>query len=151
MDRLVALRAVQVSSVHHQMPNGGDAWQILVLALAMTLTGYGTVLMLRTNQWRIHAVPARGRVIDTVTRTTRRKEVTWLAVIEFEAEGHPVIIESRAAGGRTKVPLGDPVEILYDRADPHRAGLAASGWSIPWSVILGLAVMGVFVAIVVGV
>jgi Protein of unknown function (DUF3592) len=148
MSGLAGLLAVQVGAVHHRMPHRSGQWGIAIMVLGLAFVCYGTVPMVRLSRWRAQAFPARGRVVDHVSRPGSRGRLTSLPVIEFEADGMTVMFRSQVAGNQGTWPVGQAVDVLYDRSDPHQAGLADTGIALPWSLIAGIAVLGAFIAIV---
>ena len=148
MSRLLCLQAVQISSPHHRMAEHGDAWQILMLAVGVALVGYGAVPALRLRQWRAHAFSAPGRIVDHVPGSAGWRRGVWLPVVQFEADGITVRVRDQHARSPHRRPVGEPVEVLYDRGDPHRARLAGPGAVLPWAFVMGVAVVGLFAVIV---
>jgi hypothetical protein len=143
----VAVLAVQISSVHHRMPDRGGQWGIAVLLLGVVLVCRGTLPLVRLRRWRARASWARGRVVDHVSASAGRRRAACSPIIEFDADGTTVMFRSPTTGSLGRFPLGAAVEVLYDRADPRRAGLADTGWALPWSLIIGIGVVGVFFAV----
>jgi hypothetical protein len=144
VERLAGVLAVQFSSAYRYRPGRGGAWEILVLLAGMALLGHGIVPMLRMHRWRAQAFSTRGRVIDYVPSPVGRGKLAWLPLIEFEADGETVTFDSPVEGPRRRWPVGRVVDVLYDPADPHRAGLADAGSAISWSLVLGVAIVGLF-------
>jgi hypothetical protein len=145
----VSLLTVQ-QVVHDTAPGRGrdGAWEVLVLFVGLAFVGYGTIRMLRLRRWRAQALPAKGRVVDNVPQPSRGGGTVWLSLIEFEADGSHVRFPILPAPNRRGCPLGHTIDVLYDPADPNRAGLADGALMVPWALILGVAVVGLFIAIV---
>jgi hypothetical protein len=130
------------------MANRGDAWQILVLAVGVALVCYGAVPTVRLHRWRANALSARGRVIDHESGPGGHRRIVWWPVIQFEADGTTVRLRGQDARTPRRWPLGQPVDVLYDRADPRRARPAGAGLVLSWALIVGIAIVGAFIAIV---
>jgi hypothetical protein len=145
--RGVGLLAVQIESDHPIGPSRSGIVGITVFTLGVLLFSYGMVTTLRTRRWRAAAFPTRGRVVDNVPQPHGRKTM-WFPVIEFEAEGATRRSTIPSAEARQGWPLGYPVELLYDPANPRHTGLADEQSAISWCLILGIAVLGVFFAVV---
>jgi hypothetical protein len=146
----VALLTVQqVGSERTTSAGRSGAWEVMILLIGLAFVGYGTVAMLRLHRWRAQALPAKGRVVDNVPQPSRSGGTVWLSLIEFEADGSHVRFPILAAAPRRRWPLGHTIDVLYDPADPNRAGLADGALTVPWALILGVAVVGLFLAIVV--
>ena len=147
MLEVAGLVAVQVSSTHQRMTDRGGQWGIAVLAVGVALLCGGAVPMLRRRRWRAVAGHARGQVVDQISRPGRRHREARSPVVQFEAEG--TVVRFRAPDGRTPSwRMGQPVEVLYDRQDPRIAGLADTGLGLSWALILGIAVIGAFAAVI---
>jgi hypothetical protein len=142
--------AVQISNLdsHHATPGQSGAVGLAVFVIGLALICYGVIPTLRAHRWRALAVSARGRVIDNLPRRSHRGTTIWSPLIEFQAAGITVLSHVPSAASRRGRPLGAPVDVLYDPADPHRAGLADVGLSISGWLIAGLAVVGVYLALV---
>ena len=144
---VAGLLAVQVSSTHQRMADRGGQWGIAVLAIGVALLCGGAVPMLRQRRWRAVAGRAQGQVVDQISRPRRGHREARSPVVQFEAEG--TIVRFRVPDGRTPSwRMGQPVDVLYDRQDPHNAGLADAGLGLSWALILGIAVIGAFAAII---
>jgi hypothetical protein len=144
------LRAVQVSSTHLPTVSHNDLWQVLLFAAAVGLLVWGIAPMVRDRRWRAGAATARGQVVDLVTWGPGRRRATWLPIIEFQVDGGSVRFHSRTARTGEAWPVGHPVDVLYDRQDPRRAGLADAGPTLSWTLISGIAAFGLFLAVVAG-
>jgi hypothetical protein len=131
--------AVQISSAHHPMAHRGSAWGIAVLGVGLALVGYGLVP---------EASEAQGLVVDHEPRPAARGEWAWRPVIQFEVNGTTVRFRTPDTCSRLSWPVGHPVDVLYDRADPQRARLAQSTWVLSWPLIIGIGVVGAFTAII---
>jgi Protein of unknown function (DUF3592) len=142
------LLAVQITATHYRMHDRGGQWGIPVLAIGVAFLCYGIVLMVRGIMWRAAAFSTRGRVIDHVSGPGRGGRMSARPVIEFEAEGMTVMFRGQVAGRPGTWPLGQTVEVLYDRSDPRRAGLADAGLALSWWLILGIGVLGAFIAVI---
>jgi Protein of unknown function (DUF3592) len=150
MGGLAGILAVQIGAVHHRMPDRGGQWGIPVLAIGLGFLYYGILLMVRSRLWRAAASSTRGRVIDHVSRVGRGGRTTARPVVQFEAEGRIVMFRGQMAGRPGTWPLGQTVDVLYDRSDPRRAGLADAGLALSWWLIMGIGVLGAFFAIISG-
>jgi hypothetical protein len=140
--------AVQISSAHHPMAHRGSAWGIPVLGIGLALLGYGMVPVVRRWRWRSESSWAQGQVVDHEPQPAARGEWAWRPVIQFEVDGTTVRFPTPDTCSRLSWPVGRQVEVLYDRADPHRAGLAQSAWVLSWPLILGIGVVGAFIAVI---
>ena len=67
----------------------------------------------------------RARTNGTITEMVRRvrhgsrgASVYWYPIVEFEADGRRISLESDEGGGRKAFYEGQPVEVLYDPDDP---------------------------------
>jgi hypothetical protein len=129
------------------MPDHGGAWELLGLIVGLVLIWRGTMPLVRARRWRAGALSARGRVVDHMLLGTGGRREARRPVIEFEAYGLTFVLPTDETPVRPW-PVGYPVEVLYDRSDPHRAGLAHGGWAIPWTLVAGVAVVGAFVAVI---
>jgi hypothetical protein len=67
-----------------------------------------------------------------------------MPIIEFQADGGNVMFVGPAAASEGSWPLGLEVDVLYDRADPYRAGLADATGLVPWSLVAGIALLAAF-------
>jgi hypothetical protein len=141
--------AVQISSAHHPMAHpGSGVLGIAVLGVGLALMGYGLVPVLRRWHWRTEASRTQGQVIDHEPRPAGRGEWAWRPVIQFEANGTTVRFRTPETCSRSSWPVGHLVDVLYDRADPQRAGLAQSTWVLSWPLIIGIGVVGAFAAVI---
>ena len=64
---------------------------------------------------------APGRVAEVVRRDSRTSEgrsTAWYPIIEFEADGRTISLESGEGDGRKRFYEGQAVEVLYDPDDP---------------------------------
>jgi hypothetical protein len=144
---LMALQAVQVSSVHQPMRDPGNAWGIPLFVVGVALLAAGFAPLIRRFLRRARAATAPGRVVDHEPRLGRRR-VTWLPLVEFEADGRTVLFRAEPPYDRRSWTIGQPVEVFYDPANPRRAGLIESRAAIPWTLVAGVAMTGVFILIV---
>lgn len=141
-----ALLTVQVGSQHHLMPQRSGAWGIAVLTVGLALLTYGTISLVRRLQWRSEASWAQGQVVAHEPRQAGRGRAALRPVIQFDADGTTVLFRAETGGRRTWT-VGEAVNVLYDRADPHRAGVD-DAHPLSWALILGIGVIGIFAAVV---
>jgi hypothetical protein len=118
------------------------------MTLGVALVCYGAVPTVRILRWRAHAFPARGWVVDSVPKPIGRGRTRWFPLVEFEASGVTVMSFIQAAANRRGWSLNHSVDVLYDPEDPHQARLASGGMHISGWLILGVAIVGVFLAVV---
>jgi hypothetical protein len=116
--------------------------------VGVALVCFGLVPSVRLRRWRAEASRARGRIVDYEPHPARRRREAWSPVIQFEADGMTVRFHLPDARLERRWPVGHTVEVLYDRADPRQAALAGTGWVISWALVLGLAVVAIFAAVV---
>lgn len=101
----------------------------------------------------------RDRASGTVTEVVRRvshgsdgDSVCWYPIVEFEADGRKISLESDEGGGRKKFYEGQTVQVLYDPDDPSCFRLEGSaivgtlGKIMLW-VGLGCVAIGVIVGV----
>ena len=62
---------------------------------------------------------AGGKVVEVVRRAGANG-VGWYPIVEFEADGRRVSLESQDGGGAKRFYEGQSVEVLYDPDDPTR-------------------------------
>lgn len=136
--------AVQVSSHSYQGRDNG-VWQLFVLIIGLGLLGYGVVSVMIRRNWRSHALLAEGRVVDNVPLMSRLRPM-WFPLVEVEANGTTLTVPYSAGASRSGWPLGHQIEVLYNPDSPGRVRLADDKWEIPWSLIVGLLVVGIFTA-----
>ena len=67
----------------------------------------------------------RTRATGTITEVVRRvshgsdgESVSWYPIVDFEADGRRISLESDEGGGRKRFYEGQAVEVLYDPDDP---------------------------------
>jgi hypothetical protein len=137
---------VQIQTQHPPRSTASGALGISILVVGLALITYGVVVTLRSRQWHASASPAEGHVVDNVPRP-RRGRTVWLPLIEFEADGQKVRFSSVAAANRRGWPLGHAVDVLYDPGNPQRVGMAETGWHISLALVVGVAVLGVALAV----
>jgi hypothetical protein len=121
---------------------------LAIFTVGLAFVGFGAVPMVRVRRWRAQAFPALGRVVDNVPRLSRGGRTGWLPMIEFEAQGGSVRSPIAVAPARRGWPLGHPVNVLYDPANPSLVRPADAGPPIPWALIIGLAMLGGFFAVI---
>ena len=69
-------------------------------------------------------------------------------LVEFEADGRAVVCLIQSLAKRGGWPLGHDIDVLYDPSNPHRARAANAGLNVSGWLLLGVAVIGTFLAIV---
>jgi hypothetical protein len=142
--------AVQISDpgVHQAGGSQSGLWGIAIMTIGLALICYGAVPTVRVLQWRAQAWPAPGRVVDNVPRASLRGSTRWQPLVEFEADGRAVVCLIQSLAKRGGWPLGHDIDVLYDPSNPHRARAANAGLNVSGWLLLGVAVIGTFLAIV---
>jgi hypothetical protein len=144
------LLAVQINSpnAHPAATGHSGAVGLAIMVVGLALVARGMVPLVRFRLWRTHALSAVGFVVENVPQATGNNKTSWLPIIEFQANGETVMSLIPAAESPLGWPLGDPVDVLYDPVDPHRARLARGRVPVSGSLITGLAIIGVYLALV---
>jgi len=143
------LLAVQVSdqNAHPLMPGRSGAWGIAIMFLGLALICHGAVPMVRVRRWRTHALRARGRVVDNVPRLFEHRKTVWLPLVEFRVAGATVLSCVSTPQAPRGLPLGQAVDVLYDPIDPRNAALADTRSTVSGTLIVGVFVVGLFLAL----
>ena len=150
MNASLHVLAVQVSNqdAHPVMLGRSGAWGLAIMTAGVALICYGAVPLVRFLRWRAGAIATSGQVVDNVPQPDGRRHLSWLPIVEFEAAGVTVLSSVVTSARRKRLPLGLDVDVLYDPADPRRVGLADDRPGAPTSLILGVAVLVLFLALV---
>lgn len=75
-------------------------------------------LLRRDERQRARSTGRIAEVVRRVSRGSDGESVSWHPVVEFEADGRRISLESDEGGGRKRFYEGQPVEVLYDPDDP---------------------------------
>ena len=145
---LPGLVAVQIPNQQPSAPGRSGALSLVVFLVGMTCLCWGAVPLVRRHYWRAHALFARGRVVDNVPRAARDGRVGWLPLVEFESRRG--MIRSLISGTPTRQgwPLGYRLDVLYDPLHPDRVQPVEDAQAIPWLLLVGSAVTGIFFAVI---
>jgi hypothetical protein len=144
----MSLLAVQFSTARHPASGRGAVWSLAVFTLGVVLVAAGGGASLRRRWWRAHAASALGRIVDQVSHPGRHRVAA--PVIQFEAGDRRITFCASSSRSGPRLSVGEAAGVLYDPTDPRRATLADADTRWSWSVVAGLAVLGVFTAVVVG-
>lgn len=149
MNRSLHVLAVQIGNqdAHPVALGRSGAWGLAIMTVGVALICYGAVPLVRFLRWRARAIATRGHVIDNVPQPDGRR-LSWLPVVEFEAAGVTVLSSVPTSARRTRLPLGVDVDLLYDPADPRQVGLAGDRPGAPATLVLGVAVVVLFLVLV---
>jgi hypothetical protein len=112
----------------------------------VALVCYGFAPRVRFRIWREDAISVWGVIVDNVPQRTNRKEVSWLPIVEFDADGRTIRSlpsdPTRSHGWQ----LGSPVEVLYSEGNPHRTHLADTRFPLSSLAVLGFGLIGLCIA-----
>ena len=72
----------------------------------------------REERLRARATGTIAEVVRRVSHSSDGASASWYPIVEFEADGHTVSLESSDGGGRKRFYAGQSVEVLYDPDDP---------------------------------
>ena len=100
----------------------------------------------------------RARTSGTVTEVVRRYSHSdggdtpaWYPIVEFEADGRRISLESSDGGGRKRFYEGQRVEVLYDPDDPSCFQLEGfSSIGLLSRIFLGVGLASIAIGIIVG-
>jgi hypothetical protein len=138
---------IQHSGAHATSGHSGAlGLSIMFVGVALVCYGVGPTVMFRL--WRAQALCAPGLVVDNIPKPSGKGIPAWLPLVEFEADGTTIMSLIPGPSSRQSWPLGGAVDVLYDPADPHRARLADTTFPISSYLIAGLAIIGIFLAVV---
>jgi len=115
--------------------------------------GIGMRRSRRLSEERLRA-RSSGTVVEVVRRTNG-DSVSFYPIVEFEADGRRVSLESDSGGGRKRHYEGQSVEVLYDPDDPTRFRLEGDDagrliGSIMLAVGLGCVAIGIVAGLLIG-
>jgi hypothetical protein len=144
---LVAVQ-IQHSGVHSPMYGRSGALGIAIVFTGLALACYGAAPVVRFWLWRAHALQVSAAVVDNVPEPGKGGLASWLPIVEFEAGGKTVMSLVSGPSRPQGWPLGGAVEVLYDPTDPHRARLVDRHFPISGFLIVGLGIVGSFLAVV---
>ncbi len=130
------LLLIQSGTTSLQTTDDAVRIQLFVFTLGALLLVRGSVPMVRDRRWSARACRATGCVVDHVYLGGQRQPAA-APLVEFDAGGAHVRFVG-TAGGRDRPPLGAPVTVLYDPADPGGARLADPKRAPSWWLIVGL-------------
>ncbi|MBQ3425448.1 MAG: DUF3592 domain-containing protein [Clostridia bacterium] len=88
--------------------------------LVFLCVGIGFLRSARRREERQRA-RAEGVVIEVVRRVSHDRDgssVSFYPIVEFEADGRRISLESESGGGRKRFYEGQKVQVLYDPDDP---------------------------------
>ena len=112
--------------------------------------GFGLRAAFRRREERM-----RARATGTVTEVVRRASndsATFYPIVEFEADGRRISLESSDGGGRKRFYEGQSVEVLYDPDDPSQFMLDGfSTQALVGKIFLIIGLVSVAVGAIVGV
>jgi hypothetical protein len=117
---------------------GGGLWVAVVMVTGLALIVYGVAPSVRFRIWREQALKATGWIIDNVPQASGPRETAWLPMVEFQAEGETIVSLPGGPSRPQGWPIGSPVEVLYDPADPRHTRLADTRYPISVAAIVGL-------------
>ncbi len=142
--------AVQISSVNsHPVTDGrSGVWGLTIFFVGIGLICCGLVPTIRSRRWLKCASTVCGQIVDNVPRRSLRGKLTWSPIVAFKADGTLVMSSIPSSETRHGWPLGDRVSVLYHASNPHQARLAGSPTTVSAWTILGIGVVGTFLAIV---
>lgn len=72
----------------------------------------------REERLRARATGTIAEVVRRVSHSSDGASASWYPIVEFEADGRTVSLESSDGGGRKRFYEGQSVEVLYDPDDP---------------------------------
>ncbi len=91
-----------------------------LLGVIFLIVGFGLRRSFLRKEERLRA-RATGTVTEVVRRVSHSSDGTspsWYPVVDFEADGRKISLESSDGGGRKRFYEGQRVEVLYDPDDP---------------------------------
>jgi hypothetical protein len=143
------LLAVQIQhSGAHPMSGRSGAVGLTIMFIGVALACCGAAPALRFRLWRAQARLAHGSIVDNVPQPTGKWLVSWLPIVEFQADGEHIMSLVAGPARPQGWPLGGAVDVLYDPTDPHRVRLADTRFPVSSLLIAGLAIVAGFLAIV---
>lgn len=146
--RQLGVLMVQIGAQHHPGISRSGLLQIVTFLGGCGLTGYGLVVTLRARRWAAGMFAAKGRIVDNVPQAASGGTTLWLPMVEFEANGEPWRFPFVAAATVERWRLGRAVNVRYDPRNPRHAGLVESTGGLSWALIVGVTVVGTFLALV---
>jgi hypothetical protein len=135
--------AVQISNVdsHPAVDGRSGLLELALLVIGLVLIAYSAIGLAHTRRWRDETRLVQAAVVDNIPHRIGLRRARWQAMVQFEADGVPIL--SRLATRPTAVgyPLGTHIDIRYDPADPHRIGPTEIGNSTGAWLIIGLVIV----------
>ncbi len=101
---------------------GGLLGGIMMLIIGSGVLFFGLQLRTWTQNEIAAMLPAEGRVVDVVSRTTASYDASFYPVVEFRAaDGEVIRFESGTGGDPPEYRVGDAVRVYYDPQAPQSA------------------------------
>jgi hypothetical protein len=134
---------------------GGLLGGIMMLIIGSGVLFFGLQLRTWTQNEIAAMLPAEGRVVDIVSRTTAAYDASFYPVVEFRtADGEVIRFESSTGGDPPEYRVGDAVRVYYDPQAPQSAMIDSWKRWVPPLALIGvggvaalIGVIGVFNAL----
>jgi hypothetical protein len=116
---------------------GGLLGGIMMLIIGSGVLFFGLQLRTWTQNEIAAMLPAEGRVVDVVSRTTAAYDASFYPVVEFRtADGEVIRFESGTGGDPPEYRVGDAVRVYYDPQAPQSAMIDSwKRWAPPLALI----------------